>query len=72
MTGAACLSAMSAYRSGTGLVKVVVPKSLNSIFEIKLTESMTIPVEDQGCGYKSTFFHPPQKTAVLLHKTAND
>lgn len=51
MTGAACLSAMSAYRSGAGLVKVVVPKSLNSIFEIKLTEAMTIPVEDQGCGF---------------------
>ena len=29
-------------------------------------------VEAQGCGYMSTFCHPPQKIAVLLHKTAND
>tara|TARA_A100001011_G_scaffold177953_1_gene186708 strand:- start:423 stop:1301 length:879 start_codon:yes stop_codon:yes gene_type:complete len=63
MTGAACLSAMSAYRSGTGLVKVVVPKSLNSIFEIKLTESMTIPVEDQGCG----FLRIENKSNIIKH-----
>ena len=63
MTGAACLSAMSAYRSGAGLVKVVVPKSLNSIFEIKLTESMTIPVEDQGCG----FLRIENKSNIIKH-----
>ena len=63
MTGAACLSAMSAYRSGSGLVKVVVPQSLNSIFEIKLTESMTIPVEDQGCG----FLRIENKSNIIKH-----
>jgi len=51
MTGAACLSALAAHRSGTGLVKLIIPKSLNHIFEIKLTESMTIPVLDNKLGY---------------------
>jgi len=51
MTGAACLSAMAAHRSGTGVVKIIIPKSLNHIFEIKLTESMTIPISDNNLGY---------------------
>jgi len=46
LTGAVCMSANAALRSGTGLVTVAVPRSLNTIFEIKLTEVMTFPIED--------------------------
>ena len=50
-TGAACLAAEAAVRSGAGLVVVAVPESLNSIFEIKLTEAMTLPIPDKGKGF---------------------
>ncbi|MBI4744364.1 MAG: NAD(P)H-hydrate dehydratase [Actinobacteria bacterium] len=46
MTGAAVLTAESALRSGAGIVMLGVPKSLNSIFEQKLTEVMTIPLDE--------------------------
>lgn len=48
LTGAATLSAMAAARSGTGLVTVGCPKSLNPILEVKLTEAMTYPLPDVG------------------------
>lgn len=51
MTGAACLASMAALRAGAGLVTLGVPASLNSIFENKLTEVMTVPLEDEGTGY---------------------
>ncbi|MDP2922328.1 MAG: NAD(P)H-hydrate dehydratase [Candidatus Omnitrophota bacterium] len=53
LTGAVCLCAQAALRSGAGLVRVGVPKSLNNIFEIKLTEVMSLPLEDIGGGYLS-------------------
>lgn len=46
MTGAAALAGLSAARSGAGLVTVGIPKSLNEIMEIKLTEVMTIPLPE--------------------------
>lgn len=45
-SGAAALSAMGAQRSGTGLVTVGVPKSLNPIMEQKTTEAMTEPLPE--------------------------
>ncbi len=42
-TGAAVLAAEGALRAGAGLVTVGVPQSLNRIFEIKLTEAMSLP-----------------------------
>lgn len=48
MTGAPCMSAMSALRCGCGLVTVICPKDLNAIFEIKLTEAMTFPVSSEN------------------------
>lgn len=50
-TGAASLAANSAVRTGSGLVTLAVPASLNPILEIKTTEAMTLPVEDSGKGY---------------------
>ena len=46
MTGAASLAAMSALKSGAGLVTLAVPESLNSIYEMKLTEVMTAPLPE--------------------------
>lgn len=51
MTGAPCMSAMSALRCGCGLVTVACPKELNDIFEIKLTEAMTLPVTSKNGGF---------------------
>lgn len=41
MSGAVALAAMAAVRSGAGLVTAAVPKSLNNIMEIKITEAMS-------------------------------
>lgn len=45
LTGAVCLSAAAAIRSGAGYATVAVPSDLESIFEMKLTEVMSV-----GCG----------------------
>ena len=44
LTGAGCLSADGALRCGCGLVTICCAKELNTIYEIKLTEAMTLPV----------------------------
>ena len=44
-TGAATITCEAAMRAGAGLLTLVCPWELNSIFEIKLTEVMTYPVE---------------------------
>ncbi|MFH1768179.1 MAG: NAD(P)H-hydrate dehydratase [Candidatus Omnitrophota bacterium] len=46
LSGAVCLCAKAALRIGAGLVTVGVPRSLNTIFEIKLTEEMSLPLAD--------------------------
>lgn len=46
MTGAATLNCMSAMHSGCGVVTLGIPKSLNHIMEEKLTEVMTLPLEE--------------------------
>jgi NAD(P)H-hydrate epimerase len=50
LSGAVCLSSQAALRAGAGLVTAGVPKSLNQIFEIKLTEAMSLPLPDKD-GY---------------------
>ena len=47
-TGAGVLAAEGALRAGAGLVTVGVPSSLNSIFETKLTEAMSLPVGEDA------------------------
>ena len=44
-TGAASMTCMSALRSGAGVVTLVCPRQLNNVFEEKLTEVITYPVE---------------------------
>ena len=43
-TGAATMVCEAAMRTGAGIVTLVCPWDLNSIFEVKLTEVMTLPV----------------------------
>jgi NAD(P)H-hydrate epimerase len=58
MTGAPCLAASAAMRAGAGYVTACVPESLNDIFEIKLTEVMSLPLPDRGGAH--TAFGAPQ------------
>jgi NAD(P)H-hydrate epimerase len=47
LTGAVCLAAEAAARTGAGYVSALVPASLEAIFEVKLTEVMTRGLPDQ-------------------------
>ena len=46
LTGAVALAARAALRSGAGYVQAAVPKSLNDVLEVKLTEEMTLPMPE--------------------------
>ncbi len=48
LTGAVCLTCEGAMRSGAGWVRAGVPASLHSVFEVKLTEVMSLPLPDAG------------------------
>jgi len=50
MTGAAVLTALSALKSGTGLVTLAVPESLLEIVAPAVPSVMTLPVPDGGSG----------------------
>ncbi len=46
LTGAPTLASRAAMRAGSGYVTAAVPASLNPIFEVKLTEAMTVLLAD--------------------------
>jgi NAD(P)H-hydrate epimerase len=48
LTGAVAMSCEGAMRAGAGWVRAAVPASLNEIFEVKLTEVMSVPLADDG------------------------
>ncbi len=50
MTGAAALASEAALRTGAGLVTLAIPKSLNTILEVKLSEVMTLPLPETDVG----------------------
>jgi len=50
MTGAACLAAEAALRSGAGMVKLLVPASVADLCATKLTEVMVYGLPDDGRG----------------------
>ncbi len=56
-SGAAALASNAAVSSGTGLVTLGVPESLNPVMEPQVTETMTLPLpdSDEGCFSKSAF-----------------
>jgi NAD(P)H-hydrate epimerase len=49
-TGAAAMTCLGALRAGAGLVTLGIPKSLNAIMEVKLTEAMTEPLPEGQAG----------------------
>ena len=50
MTGAAVLASKATLKAGAGLVTLATAESLNSIFEVKLTEVMTAPLPEVKVG----------------------
>ena len=71
LTGALSLAAQAALRAGAGLVTAGVPDELNNIFEGKLTEVMTLPLDSyRGVLVEKSFskiksFIAARKIAVL-------
>ncbi len=53
MTGAAALAASAALRTGVGLVNIGIPRSLNQVLEIKITEALTVPLPETEEGMVS-------------------
>jgi hydroxyethylthiazole kinase-like uncharacterized protein yjeF len=62
LTGAVCLAADAAIRAGAGYATVAVPADLESIFEVKLTEVMSL-----GCGKAKGRLDPAAKQEILDH-----
>ena len=50
LTGAAAMASLSALRSGAGMVMLGCPRSLNPIFEQKITEVMSEPLPETEAG----------------------
>jgi hydroxyethylthiazole kinase-like uncharacterized protein yjeF len=48
LTGAVCMTCEGAMRAGAGWTRAAVPASLNEIFEVKMTEVMSVPLPDRG------------------------
>lgn len=62
LTGAVCLAAEAAIRSGAGYATAAVPAGLEPIFEAKLTETMTL-----GCGEDPDHLGPSALEAAASH-----
>jgi len=60
LTGAVCLSASGAIRAGAGYATVAVPQDLEQIFEVKLTEVMSL-----GCASRDGRLRPAASEQIL-------
>jgi ADP-dependent NAD(P)H-hydrate dehydratase / NAD(P)H-hydrate epimerase len=60
LTGAVCMAALAAIRTGAGYATAAVPADLERIFEIKLTEVMTI-----GCASRDGRLRPAASEQIL-------
>ena len=65
MTGAAYLASEAAMRSGAGIVVLGIPRSLNPIMEVKLTEVMTFPLTETK---KQSLGEDAEETILKLMK----
>lgn len=65
MTGAAYLASEAAMRSGAGIVVLGIPRSLNPIMEVKLTEVMTLPLAETK---KQSLGEEAEETILKLMK----
>jgi len=65
MTGAAYLASEAAMRSGAGIVVLGIPRSLNSIMEVKLTEVITLPLAETE---KQSLGEEAEETILKLMK----
>ena len=54
MCGSIYLCSKSAFRTGSGLVYNICPKSISNIMQIKSVENIIVPIEDEGLGYFSS------------------
>ena len=66
-TGAAILAARGGMRTGAGLVSLLAPDNLNSIYEISLIEAMTIPLP-----VSSDFFQYDDIDIILQNLSGKD
>jgi ADP-dependent NAD(P)H-hydrate dehydratase / NAD(P)H-hydrate epimerase len=60
LTGAVCLAALAAIRTGAGYATAAVPADLEHIFEIKLTEVMSL-----GCASRDGRLRPAASEKIL-------
>ena len=60
LTGAVCMAALAAIRTGAGYATAAVPADLEHIFEIKLTEVMTL-----GCASRDGGLRPAASEQIL-------
>jgi hydroxyethylthiazole kinase-like uncharacterized protein yjeF len=60
LTGAVCLAASAAIRTGAGYATVAVPADLEQIFEVKLTEVMSL-----GCASRDGRLRPAASERIL-------
>ncbi len=65
MTGAAYLASEAAMRSGAGIVVLGIPRSLNPIMEVKLTEVITLPLAETE---KQSLGEEAEETILKLMK----
>ena len=54
LTGAAAMASEACVKSGAGLVVLGIPQSLNQVMEMKLTETMTVPLPETNTGTVSS------------------
>jgi NAD(P)H-hydrate epimerase len=60
LTGAVCLASLAAVRTGAGYATAAVPADLEQIFEVKLTEVMTL-----GCASRDGRLRPAASEQIL-------
>lgn len=67
-TGAACLAADGALHGGAGLVTVAIARAAQPVVAAKLTEAMTLPLDDRDTGA----LHPSALAALRAAVAARD